>query len=41
MARMRHDNPRAALIYQHASAEADQSIADAVSAKVVADRRKD
>jgi integrase len=40
MARMGHDNPRAALIYQHASAEADQSIADAVSAKVVTDRRK-
>jgi hypothetical protein len=40
MARMRHDNPRAALIYQHTSAEADQTIVDAVSAKVVADCRK-
>ncbi len=40
MARMGHDNPRAALIYQHACAEADQGIANAVSAKVTADRRK-
>ncbi|WP_238016008.1 tyrosine-type recombinase/integrase [Dactylosporangium sp. AC04546] len=30
MARMGHDSPRAALIYQHASAEADQAIAAAV-----------
>ncbi len=27
MARMGHDSPRAALIYQHASREADQAIA--------------
>lgn len=40
MARMGHDNPRAALIYQHASAEADKAIADAVSALVNADREK-
>ena len=30
MARMGHDSPRAALIYQHASAEADRGIADAI-----------
>ena len=32
--------PRAALIYQHATEEADQAIADAVSAKALADRRR-
>jgi integrase len=40
MARMGHDNPRAAMIYQHASSEADQAIADAVSAGVEALREK-
>jgi integrase len=36
MARMGHDSPRAALIYQHASREADQSIADAIDKAVEA-----
>lgn len=31
MTRMGHDSPRAALIYQHASSEADRAIADALS----------
>jgi integrase len=31
MTRMGHDSPRAALIYQHASEEADRAIADAVN----------
>jgi hypothetical protein len=34
MTRMGHDNPRAALIYQHASAEADVAIAAAINAMV-------
>jgi integrase len=32
MARMGHDSPAAALIYQHATTEADRAIADAVNA---------
>jgi integrase len=32
MTRMGHDSPRAALIYQHASADADRAIADALDA---------
>ena len=40
MARMGHDNPRAALIYQHANREADQGIADAIDKAVKAARRK-
>ncbi|MEV0213449.1 tyrosine-type recombinase/integrase [Micromonospora sp. ALFpr18c] len=40
MARMRHDSPRAALIYQHANREADQGIADAIDKAVKAARRK-
>jgi hypothetical protein len=40
MARMGHDNPRAALIYQHASSEADQTIADALSMAVKAMQKK-
>jgi len=40
MARMGHDSPRAALIYQHASAEADQGIASAIEKAVQAARRK-
>ena len=40
MARMGHDSPRAALIYQHASREADRGIADAMDAAVKAVRRK-
>nr|WP_225438387.1 tyrosine-type recombinase/integrase [Candidatus Frankia nodulisporulans] len=35
MTRMGHDSPRAALIYQHASAEADAAIADAISAALI------
>ncbi|HYN97201.1 MAG TPA: tyrosine-type recombinase/integrase, partial [Pilimelia sp.] len=40
MARMGHDNPRAALIYQHANREADQAIAEAINKAVKAARRK-
>ncbi|MGW0501789.1 tyrosine-type recombinase/integrase [Micromonospora sp. NPDC003241] len=40
MARMGHDSPRAALIYQHANREADQGIADAIDKAVRAARRK-
>jgi integrase len=36
MTRMGHDSPRAALIYQHASSEADAAIADAISAALAA-----
>lgn len=36
MARMRHDSPRAALIYQHTSQEADHGIADAIDQAVKA-----
>src|SRR5690606_21307213 len=35
-ARMGHDSDRAALIYQHATRDADQRIADALSARVAA-----
>ncbi|MGW4407244.1 tyrosine-type recombinase/integrase [Nonomuraea sp. NPDC004702] len=38
-ARMGHDSDRAALIYQHATKDADQRIADALSARVEADIR--
>ncbi|MFC0864344.1 tyrosine recombinase XerC [Sphaerimonospora cavernae] len=38
-ARMGHDSDRAALIYQHATRDADQRIADALSARVEADRK--
>lgn len=34
MARMGQDSPRAALIYQHASRQADQTIADKLSALI-------
>src|SRR5205814_8409981 len=34
MTRMGRDSPRGALIYQHASADADRAIADAVNAAV-------
>lgn len=37
MTRMGHDNPRAALIYQHASAEADLAIAAAINEMVEAE----
>lgn len=32
MARMGHDSPRAALIYQHATGSADRAIADRLDA---------
>ncbi|MFF4771785.1 tyrosine-type recombinase/integrase [Microtetraspora fusca] len=38
-ARMGHDSDRAALIYQHATRDADQRIADALSARVEAERK--
>jgi hypothetical protein len=37
---MGHDSPRAALIYQHASREADQGIASAIDKAVKAARRR-
>ncbi len=40
MARMGHDSIAAALVYQHASREADQSIADHLDARLL-DRTKD
>jgi integrase len=40
MARMGRDSPDAALIYQDATREADQAIADAVSAQVKAEQKK-
>jgi hypothetical protein len=40
MARMGHDSPRAALIYQHTNSEADQGIASAMDKAVNALRRK-
>jgi hypothetical protein len=40
MARMGHDSPQAAMIYQRATAEADRAIAEALNAKVRADRKK-
>ncbi|WP_433426135.1 tyrosine-type recombinase/integrase [Microtetraspora malaysiensis] len=40
-ARMGHDSDRAALIYQHATRDADQKIADALSARVEAERKND
>ncbi|MCG5450764.1 tyrosine-type recombinase/integrase [Micromonospora hortensis] len=40
MARMGHDSPQAALIYQHATAEADRAIAQALHEAVRADRKK-
>jgi integrase len=40
MARMGHDSPRAALIYQHTNREADHGIADAMDKTIKALRRK-
>jgi integrase len=40
MARMGHDSPRAALIYQHTNREADHGIAAAIDQVVKAARRK-
>jgi len=37
---MGHDSPDAALIYQHATRQADQAIADAVSAQVDAEQTR-
>ena len=39
MARMGHDSPRAALIYQHRTSEADQAIAQAVNQQLEAEQR--
>ncbi|MEU7862424.1 tyrosine-type recombinase/integrase [Nonomuraea sp. NPDC049141] len=39
-ARMGHDSDRAALIYQHATKDADQRIADALSARVEAEWKR-
>jgi integrase len=41
MARMGHDDMRAALIYQHATSEADQAIADRLSGLVTGHRNAD
>jgi len=40
MARMGHDDPRAALIYQHATSEADQAIAKRINAAVKRQRSR-
>jgi integrase len=40
MARMGHDSSQAALIYQHATTEADRAIAKALDAAVQADRKR-
>ena len=40
MARIGHDSSRAALIYPHATANADRAIADAVSDQVKAEQKK-
>ncbi|WP_246158121.1 tyrosine-type recombinase/integrase [Micromonospora palomenae] len=40
MARMGHDSAQAAMIYQHATSEADRAIAQAVSAAMKAERKK-
>jgi hypothetical protein len=40
MARMGHDSPQAAMIYQHATAEADRAIAQAVNSAMKAERKK-
>ncbi|WP_225959228.1 tyrosine-type recombinase/integrase [Nonomuraea africana] len=39
-ARMGHDSDRAALIYQHATRDADQRIAEALNARVRAEQKK-
>lgn len=41
MARMGHDNERAALRYQHRSSSADRAIADGLNALVQADQKRD
>jgi hypothetical protein len=40
MTRMGHDSMRAALIYQHATTQADQAIARTIDAQVRADRKR-
>ncbi len=40
MGRMGHDSSRAALIYQHATADADRATADAVSDQVKAEQER-
>jgi hypothetical protein len=40
MARMGHDSAQAAMIYQHATSEADRAIAAALDAAVKADRKQ-
>jgi hypothetical protein len=40
MARMGHDSSAAAMIYQHATGDADRAIADALSAAAVREREK-
>ncbi|MGC4745029.1 tyrosine-type recombinase/integrase [Micromonospora sp. DT201] len=40
MARMGHDSSQAAMIYQHATSEADRAIAQAVSDAVKVERKK-
>ncbi|MFY1689025.1 tyrosine-type recombinase/integrase [Plantactinospora sp. WMMB782] len=40
MARMGHDSPQAAMIYQHATAEADRAIAQAANVAMKAERKK-
>ena len=40
MARMGHDNVRAAITYQHASSEEDRAIAESLSARVEATRHQ-
>ena len=40
MSRMGHDSAQAAIIYQHATAEADRAIAQAVDKALRADRKK-
>jgi integrase len=40
-ARMGHDSDRAALIYQHATRDADRKIADALDARIKAERPGD
>lgn len=41
MARMGHDSPRAALIYQHASSDADLAIAAALNARLLEEAHRD
>jgi hypothetical protein len=40
MARMGHDSAHAAMIYQHATSEADHAIAEAVDAALTTERAK-